>query len=466
MKNAIPDCSQKCCDMTINWLSSSFLVLLFLLLNNLAVAQGLGAGKANEANTAARSRDFKRAIDLYKEAIKAEPNNSKYWFKMGQCQMNLRQESEYDNAINSFLKATEFNPSLTSAYVNIYKLYAKKKDANNAIKYLRLAYEKESDQQKKIQYKVLSAKFYLTQDKNQEALRELQDAKALSPNDVSVLYTEGDINGKMGNWTQALDSYTKALELVNKIPGLKADKIAKYKVGVALAYCKLGKNAEFDKIYNELTGSPLTKKYGDQAKRKCKGESNSLPIRLATAYMKASEFDEAKKYANQAVASGQNLATAYKVLALVHVSANEPNLAITAFTKAVQAEPDAAKQAKLNNTMVKLQFRNGDYQGALTTANRILEKGANTNIMFLKAQAEYKLGKYNDCVSTVDQVIQKIKAMPSPPPSKEMAKYYFQLGLAAKKANQVAKAKEAFKQAQQGIFAQAAKNELTALGAN
>lgn len=231
MKNAIPECSLKCCDMNLNWLSSGFYVLLFLLISNIALAQGgLGAGKYQEAQSAVQRRDFATAIKLYDEAIKAEPNNSKYWFKKGQAQMGLRDEKEYDNAINSFLKATEYNPSLTSAYVNIYKLYAKKKDANNAIKYLRLAFEKESDQQKKIQYKVLSAKFYLSQDKSQEALRELQDAKALSPNDVSVLYTEGDINGKMGNWTQALDSYNKALEVVSKIPGLRADKIAKYKV--------------------------------------------------------------------------------------------------------------------------------------------------------------------------------------------------------------------------------------------
>lgn len=439
-------------------------MLLMLFAGQQAWAQGgAGASKYREAETARKAKNMKEAIDLYDQAIKLEPINAKYWFRKGQTHLAMKDDANIDQAIKSFEKAVEFNPGLTSGYVMLYKIYASRKDANNAIRYLKLAYEKETDQSKKVKYKVLTAKYYLTQDKANDALRELQDAKALSPNDLQVLATEGDVQGALGNWSQALDSYNKALSIAT--PVMKEGmQLAKYKIGVGLANYKLGKMAEYEKIYNELNSSPATRKAATRLARLAKGNQSSLPLRLASSYMAISEFDEAKKYANQAIQQGTNLAMSYQILGYIHAKAGENSLAISAFSKAAGEEKDPAKLNKIYSTMVMLQFRNGDYQPALTTANKLLEKSPdNAKVLFLKAQSEYKLGRFNDCVATLDKVLSNPAVAKGSDVQK--AKYYFLSGVAAKKSSKLDKAKDSFTKAQFGSFKAAAKSELQALGA-
>jgi tetratricopeptide (TPR) repeat protein len=437
--------------------------MLLLLAGQQAWAQGAGASKYKEAEAARKAKNMKEAIDLYDQAIKLEPINAKYWFRKGQTHLAMKDDANVDQAIKAFEKAVEYNPGLTSGYVMLYKIYANRKDANNAIRYLKLAYEKETDQSKKVKYKVLTAKYYLQQDKPNDALRELQDAKALSPNDLQVLLTEGDVQGALGNWTQALDSYNKAysIAVAGKLTGMQ---LAKYQIGVGLANYKLGKTAEYEKIYNELNSSPVTRKAAQRLARLAKGNQSSLPLRLATAYMSISEFDEAKKYANQAIQQGNNLAMGYQVLGYIHARAGENSLAISAFGKAAAEEKDPAKLNKIHSTMVMLQFKNGDYQPALTTANKILEKSPdNVKVLFTKALSEYKLGRFNDCIASIDKVLANPTVAKSGDVAK--AKYYFLAGVAAKKANKLDKAKDSFTKAQFGSFKAAAKSELQALGA-
>lgn len=387
-----------------------------------------------------------------------EPKNSRYVFRKGQCQVQLK---KWDDAISSFETAAQYNPGFTYAYLMLYKIYYKeKKDMNNAVKYLKMAYENESDQQKKIKYKVMISKFYLNQNDLNKAMAELRDAKAISPNDITILEQEGNIYAQQGNYEQALDSYSRALE---KASSLDARLQAKYKVGVAYAHYRLGNKDKYQKIYDELNSAPATRRYAKLLKYKIGGALPKKELYLAKSYLSVGEYEEAEKYAEKAIGKDPSISMSHKMMAYINVKRGNNNAALSSFAKAAEVEKDEAKRAKIYSNMVKLQFRQQQYGAAIATADKILQKDPNNvAVLYTKAQSEYHDRKYGACVSSLEKVVSKIRTSES-----NKAKYYFLMGLAAEKSGDRTKAQDAFnKAAASRAFKYAATVESKSLGAN
>jgi len=436
---------------------------LFVLATNFSYAQsgsGPGIGKFQEAEKFRKEKRYKEAVTAYEEAINLEPNNDKYWFRKGQAL--LQSKDQMEAAINAFKKTTEINPNFAGAYNMLSKCYIKQKNTTAAIDALQKAFKVESDQDRKVKYKVLAAKLYLSLDKSSDALRELQDAKALRPNDMQVLYTEGEIYARDAKWDQSIDSYGKAYEVAKKAG--KTKEMGRFKMSTAYAYYKSGKTSDYEREKKELDANTAWKTYGKKLDGMIKGQTGAAKeLKLARAYVACNDFEEAKKYINQAIATGKGVPQAYKMLAIVHTKAGETSLATTALTKAAGAETNPAELSKIYASMLKLQLNGTKYDDALSTATKILQsKPGDINVTYYKAVSEYKLQRYTDCIQTLEGLI---KAVPPKGGEAGSAKYYFLMGLAAKKANQNAKALEAFQKAQFGSFKAAAAAEAQSLSA-
>lgn len=459
MKNNLPKTKRysKYMDMCKKMFVHFTFLWLFVIASNFAFSQsGPGIGKFQEGEKLRKNKQYKEAVTAYEEAINLEPNNDKYWFRKGQAL--LQSKDQVDAAINAFKKVTEVNPNFAGAFNMLSKCYMKQKKIPEAIDALQKAYKVESDQDRKVKYKVLAAKLFLNLDKPSDALKELQDAKALRPNHTQVLYTEGEIYARDGKWDQAIDSYNKASSVAKQAG--KTKEVGRFKMSSAYAYYKAGKTADYEREKKELEGNPGWRPYVTKLQKKIKGETGAAKeLRLARAYVACNDFEEAKRYINQAIQGGKGLPLAYKMLAQVHIKAGETSMATTALTKAAAAETNPAELSKIYASMIKLQLNGQQYEPALSTATKILQsKPGDINVTYYKAISEYKLQQYSQCINSLESIL---KATPPSGKNSDVsnAKYYFLMGLAAKKSNQNAKAIEAFGKAKFGSFKAAAEAE-------
>lgn len=429
-------------------LISRFPILLALLwLPAVIYAQGPGSASFKAAEQMRKQKNCAGAIAKYDEAIKMEPSNYKYYYGKGKC----LSKTDPNAAVAAFSEATKYKEDFSPAYASIAKIYVKKKEYDKAVQYFNLAFKYESDVNRKVIYKQTIVSILLKQERASEARTHVDQVKSLSPQDPRIPAMDGDVYGAQNQWAQAKDSYQRAVDLAKDLPPTTS---AKYWYGLGLAYSKLGNTAEADKAWKNVpTNSPYYRKIkSDQSK-----SSHSYYYKLAVGYYKCGEDEEALSNLRKAVELTPTFSGGYKLMGIINYKKGRSQEAITNLTKAVDSEADANKKANLYNLMIKIQSGAGDYAGAIATANKILEKAPNTlGVVFQKGVAEYKIGQYNQAISSAERALTMAPADPN-----KKAQYYFLLGLAAKKAGDMEKAKKAFKDAMFGPYKAAANNELS-----
>ncbi len=438
-----------------NLLKVSFL-LLFVSYATFAQG-GPGVPSFKKGEQYRKAGDCATAIRYYDEAINLEPIQFVYYVRKGQCLVKLKR---YAEAKQAFLKAVEQNKSFTGGYAMLAKLAFKEKNFAEAIKYLNLAYENEGDRTKKLKYKLYVVKLLAKENRANEALNELAKLKQDIPqaaNDPRVTTAEGDIYSAMGRWDQAISVYQSALDKL-KASVSDRNRLAPYYYKLGLAYYKSGNTQMADQVWANLKGT----RYERKAIMVKKMEGAGYFLAVAMGYYKASAYDNALEYAQKGVEKAANpneKAKAYKLTGFIYAKKGEASQAISYLAKAAQEEKDARKRNGLYRTMIKMQFNNGDYSGALATANKILQANPNNHsILFLKGQAEYQLGQYAAAVATLE------KAISSAPQDKRVRSVYnFLLALAAKKSGDVNKAMKALKNASFGALRFAVREEMKKL---
>lgn len=417
--------------------------------------QGPGFSAYKEGETYRKANDCNQAIAKYNEAISLEPTNFRYYVRKGQCLIQLKR---YDEAIQAFEQAVNYNKNFSQGYIMIAKLALQQKDYAKAIQYLEKAYQNEGDANKKIVYKSYVVKLLIRENRASDALNSLQQLKQDIPEaaqDPRVLSAEGDIYGAMQRWDQAIQSYQLAL---NRVASLPKEQKARYYFQLGRAYYESGDTKKADEIWANVQGT----RYEKAVKALKLRSGPKYNIAVAQGYYKAKAFDEALEQINQAIPKAKepsDIVLVYQFQGMVYYQKGQLQQAITAFAKAAQTETDPSKKTKLYNLMIKLQFANGDYNGALETANKILQAQPNNHaILFSKAQAEYQLGNYSAAVASLERAIAN-----APQNRTLLASYNFLLGMAAKKAGDVNRADKAFKEANVPPFKYAAMEELKKL---
>ncbi|NQE44450.1 Photosystem I assembly protein Ycf3 [ANME-1 cluster archaeon GoMg2] len=84
----------------------------------------------NCGNAYAKKKDFDRAIEDYKKAIKFNPEYAGAYYNRG---LAYGKKGKFDNAIEDYNKAIGFNPDFADAYTNRGSAYNAKEDFDRAI---------------------------------------------------------------------------------------------------------------------------------------------------------------------------------------------------------------------------------------------------------------------------------------------------------------------------------------------
>lgn len=175
------------------------------------------------ANVAYQQQDYKKAADLYEEAIKADPNLNQAYFYLG---------NSYDNQYKPSRKGDAANDALLQKAVENYQLSADRLQgatepidkmlATRSLEYLQAAYgpDKLNDPakaepivQKMIQlepgepsnYFVL-AKLYEDAGAYPEAEETLMNAKNAKPTDAAVYMTLAGFYNRQGQFPKTIDA--------------------------------------------------------------------------------------------------------------------------------------------------------------------------------------------------------------------------------------------------------------------
>lgn len=432
------------------------LVFALFALPLFVFSQGPGVGAYKKGVACYKQKDLQCALDNFNQAIQLEGTNYVYYARKGIVLMKMK---KLDEAATAFRGALQQNPQWTSAYVQLAKIALGKKDYNGAIQELNQAFNVEQDKAKKLQYKLLVVKLLTKQNRPQEAMTQLQQAKSVAPGDMRVLKAEGEILLELKQYAQAKQAFQAAVSKA-EAGGLSGGQLVKYKVGLAIATYKSGDKENGTKIA-ENGIKPYSSRYYKYTMAKMKGSEAAKYLALSQAYLKVKAYDEAIQNIQKAVEAGDKPELSYKMLGMAYYQTGRLQQAAQNFERAVEAEQDVKKKAKLYRLMVKLHASNRNYSAAVATADKYLTAaGANNkSILLSKAQAQYQLGDYNGAISTTE------KALALEQSESLKAQYYFLIGLAAKKAGNVNKAKEAFDKAMVRPFSYAAKQEAQSLGA-
>lgn len=420
----------------------------------LVQAQTPGLAQFRQGEALRKAGKCAEAIEQYNTAIAANATEYRYYFAKGVCEVKLQQ---FELALLTFRKVAELKPDYGNAYIYIAKLELRKQNYNGAIVALNQAYANERETGKKLQYKGLVVSLLLRANKPQDAMNEVRQMKELAPDDPKVLAAEGDVFSALNNWEASIRSYTQAIA---KLEATSQDinTTGKYYYKLAVAYHKSGQVEKADQTAQKLVATPYKKRY-DNLKQQT---SAKYYVAIAMGYYRANVFGKALEYANKAVQAEPTNPLGYRVLGIVQLKNDQAVQGIASLGQAANNEKDPAKKSAIYSQMIKVQFNERDYNGALRTANEILAKSPeNASVWGLKAQAEYNLNKFVDAVNSAEKAIQY-----SPKDPKKTAAFYFTQGLAANKAGNYEKAREAFKNAQQGSsYRLAARIELNSISA-
>ncbi len=142
--------------------------------------------------------DYKRVLELEPHNARALANIGTYYGKRGSL----------DTAISYFKKAIKYDPQLYAAYANIGLAFMHLNKLDSAVFYFKKAIEKQPDA---ISYYNLSL-VYRRQGDLKNAIKTMQKALELSPNDPVMLYTMGNLYLESSDRDNACKFYQAAAQ--------------------------------------------------------------------------------------------------------------------------------------------------------------------------------------------------------------------------------------------------------------
>jgi tetratricopeptide (TPR) repeat protein len=436
-------------DSTMRAHKLNFVITLILFCVATLSAFGQGPGKAayQTAESYRKSKRYAEAIPKYDEAIKLETGNYRYYFARGKCFYEMK---DYDLALASFEESIEYKKDNVFAYTLIAKIYRKKNDNPNAIYYYDLAFQNEQDPKRKVGYKMEAIKLLLQDGKTTEAQKHLQEVKAIEPDNINILYFDAKISNESGDYQNARKNMEVA---TTKLDGAPPAESAKYWYELGFACNKLGDYQCSQKAWEKAYFG----KYIALINRERSVSSPAYYYRIATSYYTGGDFEESRAQIAKALELQNNFSAAYLLQGKIDKKQGNFTSAIDNYRKAAGFEEDPAKKGKILMSLASLQADAGDYSGALNASNEALSKQpGNPQMTYIKALAHYHLGQHSSVVSTLEPLLANTQDAAT------KSKYSFLIGMAAKN-NDVEKAKVMFKNAMNGPFKPAAKNELDKL---
>lgn len=350
-----------------------------------------------------------KAIECYRDALKAEPNDAKLHFKYAVILDEANNQDAAAEEYNLALKYGEKNPELLDILENLWRSRTIN-DPNNVQAHINMG-------------TVFQIKGDLTSAKVQ-----YQKALALAPNDKTALLNLASLYAAQGATAQAMAQYDKLLaknpndiEIIRyKASTYEAKKdyknaLAQYKTILAISpNDNNAKNAIADIVSNKFTPED---KYNYMLL-----EANSNPknydLQYAYAYEmhKQKKYDEALNYYLKAMALEPRKQETYINAAQIYTLKGDYTNALDILNKGIAQIPYGAELLAQKDALEKSQagqlyenasklYEAKNYKSALESYLKI--NNQTPEVMFAIAGCYYELKDYKNAIAYYEKVLQK-----------------------------------------------------------
>lgn len=177
---------------------------------------------------------YDQALPYFQEAARLDPNNAEALYNLAstyqQQAIAHNQPTQLIQAENYYRACLDKKPSAETTvccYRGLATSMTRRNQADQAVELLK---GWETRNPNSVEPKLELAYLYEAQGKNPEALKQLQTAVGLAPNDYRVYYKMGVIQQKLGNKSDALNQYLMAgrlqpsnRDITNRIAQLQND---------------------------------------------------------------------------------------------------------------------------------------------------------------------------------------------------------------------------------------------------
>ena len=377
-----------------------------------------------EGTNLQKQGQHQKAISEFEKAIRHEPDNFRYLYSKAVSEFQIR---DTDAAIKTLNSVVKLKDDYAPAYVMLGNIERALMNTDKAAIHYDLAAKYETNEADKVKYKTFVVNKYI-KDKNMKvAYEKSKDLKEMAPKDMKIAYTFARVANSVGKYAEA----KAALQPFE--PQFKADA----KDGPKMYY-ELGYSQYF---LEDFAGSKTSwEKAGPNFKAKVDKFSARHLCNVAMAYFKFYENEQSTTFLDQAEKVEKGYAQIYAIKAQIMKRHHKTNLAtIPHFENAAKIESNPAKKQATCAKIVDLYMEVGDYNAALKNADEALKLNATDyKTMLLKANALFKLNKMAETI-TVCQDALKQNIEPA-----IKADFMFLMGLAARRSNNNALAKQAF----------------------
>lgn len=391
------------------------------------------------------------ALEKFNLALVEEPSNFLYHSGKGQA---LMKQEKFEAAISAFQKAVFYKEDYAKGYEWMGEVYALQNQLDKAINFYNLAYKTEPETSARVLIKCNLIKLLIANERLPQAELHLNELLELAPYNSDAHFWAGEYYFASGNLSAAIKGYKKALEYNKEV---KPEATARIYYGLGRALYQNGDTENAKKAWAKAN-------YGEYKKLVAEDMSRLNPeyfYKAGVSYYLTGDWDEALMHLKKAVEMKPDFSLAYKYLGIISDKRDLTTEANSYFTKAVQTEKDSAKQADVYGVWLASQIENENFAGAITSAEKVLRhNNQNAKAWLYKAQAEFHLSRYSASMTSAEKGLAVLVNVQDPV---KKAPYYYFLGVSARYAGNIAKAKEALTLAQHGNTKYAAKHELDIL---
>ncbi len=227
-----------------------------------------------------KTGDYRRAIELYSEAIRISPNYSGYYVNRASAYDDLK---EYTKALDDYARAIQWEPKNANAYYN-------------------------------------RGVTFMTLERYEEALRDFREASRLGQNNLDIWLNIGAAADQLKRYEEALAAYDNAMKIDPKDGRVLSNR--------ANVLRDLGRPA--DAAQAAATAMPLLT--GDK--------QATLLFNSTTSMMAAGEYEKAIGVLTQAVALDPNLSPAWGRLSHAYYKLGNLQKALDATNQGIRADPN------------------------------------------------------------------------------------------------------------------------------
>lgn len=280
---------------------------------------------------------------------------------------------------------------------------------------------------------------YAGQFKTKKSIEDLQQAIALNPDDYESYATLGIVHLRADEFQNAVDEFTKAIELYKPKAGQEDVPYVQGYLTLATAYTELGKNSKDEAASKAAYKSAIGECEKLLAQLDAKNPTHAQ-VRAAAIFSRGvaerlqGEYVPAIKSFTEALELNPEMGDAYFRRGICFHKLNEDQMAVADFERAAHIPPydDPRYNLWAGLTHAKL----GEYHKALRAyGDAIAASDRYTPAYYNRGLTYMMLGDYEKAVADFNE---SIRLSPS------KAEYYFKRGVALQKMRDYKKASESF----------------------